>query len=83
MGIKQEIESLRLHIEADRTTLESAISRQSKGPLAFMNRCPSIRFSSFLTGTVTYLFDRLVSGDSPEEIATRSSSLIKTFRKPI
>lgn len=83
MGIRQEFESLRLNIKADRTTLGSAISREPKGPLAFMNRCPSIRLSSLLIGTMTYLFDRLVSGDSPEEIASKSRSLIKTFSKPV
>lgn len=83
MGIRQERESLRLHIKADRAILESAISRKPKGPLGFMDRYLSTRLSALLTGSMTYLFDRLVSGDSPEEIAARSRSLIKTFSKPI
>lgn len=82
MGIRQEFESLGLHIKADRATLEAAVSQKPKGPLGFIGRCPSVRLSSLLTGTMTYLWDRLVSGDSPEEIATRSRSLIKTFSKP-
>lgn len=83
MGVRQELESLGLHIKADRTILKLAVSQKPKGPLSFMEQHYPIRLGSIITATTTYFFERLVEGSSPEEIITRSRSLIRIFSKPV
>lgn len=82
MGLNKEFESLRIRVEADRAVLSLSKNRKATGPLGFMERCFPIRLGSILTSTTTYLFERLVSGYSPEEITRRSQSLIRIFGRP-
>lgn len=90
MGIRQEFDTLKLQIKADEKILRSATShtQEAKGPLGFIEyfmvrRYYSVKLGAILSGSISYLYERLVIGDSPEEIATRNQSLIKIFNEPV
>lgn len=86
MGVRKEFETLKLSIEADKAILTTVVSDQeAKGPLGFIDHLltrhsPAV-FGAILTAAMTYLYERLVTGNSPEEIAARSESLIRTYSK--
>lgn len=76
MNIRQEFEAYRSTVAEGRSALAKG-KQELKGPLGNVyRRLFPIGLSSELMGLALYVFERLVFGGSPEEIAKLNKTLI-------